>query len=159
MVRLAIWIALTALLATGAAHAETWRAITGNKESATFLELDSRAKTPEGIRIWTVKVLSQPYSPMMGIFGNDIQVERVLYELDCTGGRIRSLQASYMTKALSSKGEMNPPNPRWSYVAPGTIGETIQMVACGLKEQPEMGDPQPSMNAAVSDYFGWLSRQ
>lgn len=159
MMRATGWFTLAALLMAGHAHAETWRAITGNNESATFLELDGRAKTSEGVRIWTAKALAQPYAPMMGIFGKEIQVERVLYELDCTGSRIRSLQASYMTKTLDSKGEMNPPNPRWSYIAPGTVGETVQKVACGSKDQPQMGPPQTSMSGAIADYFGWLTKQ
>lgn len=158
MERSFIWVAIVTLLTAGHAHAESWRAITGDSESATFLELDGRAKTAEGVRIWTVKALAQPYGPMMGIFGKDVQVERVLYEIDCTGGRIRSLQTSYMTKALNSRGEMNPPSPRWSYIAPGTVGETIQKVACDAKEPPPLGPSQTSMSGAVTDYLAWLSR-
>lgn len=157
--RLPILAALALLASASSVHAESWRAITGTSESATFLEMEGQTKTADGFRGWTVTAWAQTKSPMAGIFGKDIQVERALIEIDCSGGRYRGLQTTYMTKTLTSKGEVEPPSPQWSYIPPGTTGERMQKVFCGAKDQPQLGPPQSSLSAAVSHYFGWLDSQ
>lgn len=151
--------ALIATFVFGQAHAEAWRAINGTSESATFVELDGRAKTQEGIRIWLVSISAQAHAPVMGLFGKDVQIERALREIDCSASRVRILQDTYFTRDLESRGEFNPPSPHWSYVAPSTLGETVQKVACGAKELPTMGPPFATMASAINDYFGWVAKQ
>lgn len=152
--RFPILAAIAAASISTSVHAENWQFLSRNDQSAHVVEVDSVKKTATGARIWTASISSTPKAPVRGVFGNDIQVTRTLYEVDCVGERIRGLQTGYMTKGLDPRGDFNPPAPQWTYPAPGTIGLGILKVAC-RKENLDLVGSGDSLRDSIEQYFMW----
>ena len=87
-------------------------------------------KTPNGRRVWGLKSFAQPQQGSRGTY----QSEKLLYEFDCNGERLRVLQWTEYSDPTGDgemRGTRNDPE-QWIVVYPGSIGETRLKAACSV---------------------------
>lgn len=153
--RFSIFAAIAALSVTSSVHAENWKFIGRDTQDGIAVEFDSLKRTATGARVWTAAITADKWAPMRGAFGNDVQVTRSLYELDCTGERVRELQTTYLTRDMQVRGSYDPPTPKWFFPAPGTVGLGFLQVGCGMKNDWEIIGSFESLPVTVEQYFMW----
>lgn len=153
--RLSIFAAIALLASVSSVHAENWKFTGRDTQDAIAVEFDSIRKTATGARVWIASISADKSAPAAGLFGNDIQVTRSLFEADCVGERIRIIQTSYLSRELAHRGSIDPPEPKWSYPAPGTVGENVAKIACGRKDSVPVVGSYESLPATVEQYFLW----
>ena len=111
-------------LATPAVAADwVWVGIGNDSNAATFGDADSRTDN----RAWFETRFAKPQKIGDGKFYNTF---RMLDEMDCSGKRYRTLTATAYSKSGNPIGSDTPPYAEWSYVIPGTGGESVYKFVC-----------------------------
>lgn len=124
--RFVLLIFALALAVPTAASAESWTPLHTGRDSATFLDRDSRVAQDANTRINALEVYRQPKTLMGRATSAWIQT----YEIDCTSGvfRVASIYG------LSATGEPTPsvmPEPKWQAPLADTSAWAVVELVCG----------------------------
>lgn len=124
MKRLALALALLA----GQAHAE-WIQYGGSRDGTAYFDPATVRKTENGVMVWKVDDLNPSAS---GRIKWGWQSTRLLMEYRCNANQYRVIQSTAHSlpmgdgSVLHSSDDAQP----WSYIAPGTIAETLKDIVC-----------------------------
>ena len=91
--------------------------------AATFGDADSRTDN----RAWFEILFVKPQKYGNGKFYN---INKMLVEMDCSGGRRRVLTATMYSESGNYIGSYTPSYAEWEYVIPGTRGESMYKFVC-----------------------------
>lgn len=99
-------------------------------EFRNYLDRESVRRMPSGyVQAWIRSVYETVQEEEWGSF----DIATGLFEFDCTGRRMRMLQANYYN-GDRLEDSYNPRSTRWSYWVPGTLGESNGEAACESAE-------------------------
>lgn len=111
-------------LATPAVAADwVWLGNDSNNTNTIFGDADSRT----GNSAWFETRYTKPQRYGNGEFFNTV---KSLEEMDCSGKRHRLLTLTWYSKSGNFIGSYTPSYAEWSYVIPGTLGESTYKFIC-----------------------------
>ena len=118
-------LAVFALGLATPAVAEDWVlvSINSNWDYIIFGDADSRTDN----RAWFETRFAEPQKIVDGKF---INTTKTLREMDCSGKRFRMLTVTAYSKSGNFIGSETPSYAEWSYVIPGTAGESAYKFVC-----------------------------
>lgn len=105
------------------AVAADWVLVDINNDKVMFGDADSRTDN----RAWFETRFAKPQKYGNGKFYDKA---KMLEEMDCSGKRHRILTATVYSKSGKSIGSETASYAEWSYVIPGTVGESMYKFVC-----------------------------
>lgn len=125
-----------ALVCAGAAAAEDYRMVGWTDDSQTWVDKDSVAVGPSGIKnAWGVLVYRD--------HSQDVVYVRFRAEFDCASGQSRYVEISFFDKTRTSNGTVTDPTP-WQKPPAKSVND-------GLNQQVCSGVFDPASNGRLSD--------
>ena len=117
-------LAVFALGLATPAVAEDWVLLGINSNNTTiFGDADSRTDNSA----WFETRYAKPQKHSNGKFYN---TAKALEEMDCSGKRFRALTVTWYSESGNPIGSYTPSYAEWSYVIPGTGGESVYKFVC-----------------------------
>jgi hypothetical protein len=106
-----------------------WTPLSVNlKGDVFYLDLERTSEKDGNVYYWYMKDLIEPI--------NDYMSANTYIQGDCALNRFKELSVQYYLKPMG--GEMSdsytPPNPKWDYYPPNTVGEILLDTVCALEE-------------------------
>lgn len=124
MKRLVLALALLA----GQAHAE-WIQYGGSRDATAHYDPATVRKTDNGVMVWKLDDLSPTSSSRIKWSWFSI---RSLIEFRCVAGQYRLVQSTAHALPMGDGSVLfsNDEPQAWSYIAPGTVAETLKELVC-----------------------------
>ena len=118
-------LAVFALGLATPAVAEDWVLLGINSNNTTiFGDADSRTDNSA----WFETRYAKPKKMISN--GKFYNTAKALEEMDCSGKRFRALTVTWYSESGNPIGSYTPSYPEWSYVIPGTGGESVYKFVC-----------------------------
>lgn len=122
------------VLMAGSAQAVEWSYVgetdPGDASFVQYIDRETIRRNGNTARAWTLRDYARPQTKSYATYSSSLNLD----EYDCTEQRARDLQISVFSGNMASGGVVNSADyntEEWSYVAPGTIGESLMEAACG----------------------------